>query len=292
MINQGGPRAPPWPRCAVQHEYIVEQTSVAQEERFTQNRLVRPFLPLLSGLLTLMMSIPAFGQTPVLVMHAPSDLAARFGGPLQSLASQTDTLLIDLSSPPLPQPTTAKQLAVAIEAFHQVEFDIAQKALDALVTEIEKSGGRGLDRKQLSDVFIYRGLVAEKKQQSGWDDFISAAVIDPSRKLDAARFPPSVLATWKRAVTEVGGSRRPIIQIAIPNECAARVDASVVTANQPIPLAIGRHFLSVDCPMHLPFGANFEVIATTTRFEPALTPMVPPTLPELRDFPAHRTSVQ
>ena len=107
-------------------------------------------------------------------------------------------------------PSLVPALDAAKSAYARFAFRDAITALDTLQRDAHAAGGGDLDGRQLSEMFLYRGL-AKLEGTSGdgaaWDDLVNAARLEPTRVLDPARFPPRAVAS--STSTERDRRRRP-----------------------------------------------------------------------------------
>ncbi|HTJ42551.1 MAG TPA: hypothetical protein VL463_10685 [Kofleriaceae bacterium] len=219
----------------------------------------------------------------LVVFHAPSDagpsvIAARDA--LAALARRRGVAWIDTSpAPPVP-PETAQDVRQAIRDYDQLQFDTAIGELDRAASQLDRTGGAGLDANALSDLFLYRGLArVQVGDARAWDDLVEAAALAPSRALDPARFPPRAIETYTRAADAVRTSTRAKITVVAPDGCTIAIDAAGV--NGPTEVAGGRHFVAVRCPGHRPWGAAVTAASgeVTVQASPELE--VPPSDDEL-----------
>src|SRR5262245_52510899 len=102
----------------------------------------------------------------LVAFHGPAEpSAAAIAARERAAARARDAHLawIDLS-PAAPAPSSAaSQLRAGVDAYEGLRWDDALVALDAAIDEIWRTGGAGLGATQLSDAFLYRGLVATQR---------------------------------------------------------------------------------------------------------------------------------
>jgi hypothetical protein len=196
-------------------------------------------------------------------------------------ARRAGAAIIDVS-PPGPTAVDASGLVSrGVGAYGALEFDAALTALDAAAEQVDRTGGGGLDAAQLGDLFLYRGLVQAQRGDDAhaWDDFVTAAAIDPTRILDPARFPPRAVEQHTRA--QVAIAARPIGRVALsPRGCVVRIDGAVITGDS-VDLRFGRHWLRGECPGHEPTSRRIVIDRAELAVEVAGAPIAPPTDDEL-----------
>ena len=180
---------------------------------------------------------------------------------------------LDLSPPSPPAPTVSARLRGAIDAYNELRWDAALAALAAAITEIERTGGAGATTAELSDAFLFRGLVHTQRGDAtaAWEDLIRAATLAPARTLDPARFPTRAVEAFERARQAVTALPRAALTVDAPG-CAAWIDGGAAAASQ---VPHGEHLVRVACPGRAPWGARV-VVAGATAVTPALEPTAPP----------------
>ncbi|HUS64102.1 MAG TPA: hypothetical protein VMZ28_06145, partial [Kofleriaceae bacterium] len=154
---------------------------------------------------------PADADAPPVVFFwasaSPSDAAARtaLAPAVDGAARRGGAQAVDLSPPAQAAPAVADQVARAVSAYDAMRFPDAIFELDQAATAAAEHGARGLTREQLVDLFLYRGLARTETGDApgAWSDFVRAAALDPARVLDPARFRPSAVKSFTRAVDEV-----------------------------------------------------------------------------------------
>jgi hypothetical protein len=186
-----------------------------------------------------------------------------------------------LSGAPPVTPSPAPALAAALADFAAFHFADAQAKLTELQRVVEASGGGDLDARQLSELYLYRGLARVELGQAdqAWDDFVRAARLDATRVLDAAQFPPRVVASYRRAVADAALVPRAELALELPDGAEVRLDGRAAPASGSV--ALGAHLLRVEAPGFLPWAGSITVTSAQERFHPPLQPLEPPAVGEL-----------
>ena len=213
---------------------------------------------------------------PLVVFHAdPVDaVAERARAALAQAAERLGAPMVDLSPVPEPAPSAPLLLRRAIEAYHDFRYPDALSSADAAVSEATRTGADGLSATDLSDLLIYRALAYTEQGDAGraWDDFVRAAALDPSRKLDPVRFSPRVVETFARAAKSVLATAPATLAIDAPASCQVRVDGRDTSGQRAVTVMRGEHYLRVVCPGHERHGAVILVSAERHQVAPALRP--------------------
>lgn len=211
---------------------------------------------------------------PLVVFHAdPVDaVAERARAALAQAAERLGAAMVDLSPVPEPAPSAPLLLRRAIEAYHDFRYADALASADAAVAEATRTGGDGLSATDLSDLLIYRALAYTEQGDAGraWDDFVRAAALDPSRKLDPVRFSPRVVETFGRAARSVLAAAPATLAITATAGCQVRVDGRDTSGQRAVTVMRGEHYLRVVCPGHERHGAVVLVSAERHEVAPAL----------------------
>lgn len=230
---------------------------------------------------------PAWAEPgePLLVFHGPAEPAPPVSEALQALralATERGTAVVDVSPAPPPVISLDRYLARGIEAYEALRPEEAFAELDQGIVAAARRGGLGLGRTGLSDLHIYRGLVLTQLGDSvrAWDDFVRAAVIDPTRRLDPVRFPPRAVETFTRAVDAVAPDHGSLL-VRVPGDCALTIDGRDGAAGEAMPMARGDHYVAIECPQAAPYGRVVTVVSDPTEIEPAIERRRPPTDAEL-----------
>jgi len=229
-------------------------------------------------------SARAAGPTaPLVVFYASAELgeAARGGvrAALEGSAQRIGSALVDLSPPVEPPVEASLDLRRAIESYEAFRYGEALTSADTGLTEAAATGALGLSDSDLSDLLIYRGLALIERGDAAraWEDFVRAATIDPSRRIDPVRFPPRVVETFARAVRAVAGAPTASLVIDVPAGCQVWLDGRQVTGQSSMSVARGEHYVRARCPQRAPYGARVLVAGDTHRMAPALAQLAPPT---------------
>ncbi|HEU5055881.1 MAG TPA: hypothetical protein VFU21_05130 [Kofleriaceae bacterium] len=229
---------------------------------------------------------------PLIVFHAdPVDaVAERTRAALAQAAERLGAALIDLSPVPEPAPSAPLLLRRAIEAYHDFRYADALASADAAVAEAARTGADGLSATDLSDLLIYRALAYTEQGDAAraWDDFVRAAALDPSRKLDPVRFSPRVVETFGRAAKSVLAATPATLAIAAPDSCQVKVDGRDTSGQRAITVMRGEHYLRVVCPRHERHGAVVLVAGERHQVAPALRPRQPATSAKARALARER----
>ncbi len=214
---------------------------------------------------------PVTEAAPLLLLHGPYEETRVLAAALGDVALRDGSAFIDLSPTPIAPPSSLSELRHAVAAYQEFDYGRAMKHLSAAFAEIQRDGVRGLSSSELCDLFIYRALVrnAQGDRTAAWDDFIQAALVDPTRHLDAVRFSPSVAASFERARTKVMESRSVLLQAGLANECTLFVDAQERGPIDAISVRAGSHFLRVECPGYRSYSVKLLVDDSQT-FAPEL----------------------
>lgn len=201
--------------------------------------------------------------------------------PVEQAAKAAGAAVIDRSPSPPGAINNAQTVQRGIQAFERLELDDAWKTLEQARSDIDRDGGAGLTRAQLSDLFLYRGLV--KIQQgdtsSAWEELVAANTIDPTRQLDPGRFPPLVRSEFERARATVKNKERAKVTFKTPANCRTTLDGS--SAIGEVELIVGRHWYRVVCPDRQPEGTGTEIRAGKIDYPVDPAPFAPPTDTEL-----------
>lgn len=230
---------------------------------------------------------PSPRSAPVIIFYAPLEAPATARNArdsLEALARQRATVLIDLSPPPEVAPRAGEHLRRAIEAYQDFQYDRARELLEQGLIEVAETGAHAVSREELSDLLIYRGLVHTQRGDDAhaWEDFVRAAVVAPTRRLDPVRFPPRVIESFNRAVSTVQADPPAEITVEAPAACELWVDGEALGAQRTVPLRRGEHYLRARCPQSEPAGSRFTADAAAT-VRPELARRVHPDLAQAAD---------
>jgi hypothetical protein len=172
---------------------------------------------------------------------------------------------------PAPAPSKlAARLEAAQAAYAQFAFADAVAQLDELAHAAEASGGGELGSRQLSEIFLYRGLARMEAgaAEAAWDDLVRAARLDPARIVDPARFPPRAVTAYKRAAAEAAALPRAELELAVPAGAQVRVDGAPASGRVALPL--GAHFVSAMADGCEPWAGMVAVASVKQTFAPPL----------------------
>jgi len=88
---------------------------------------------------------------------------------------------------------TAAVVRRGIAAYDALQIADAVKLLDEARAVADRTGGAGLSQTELSDLFLYRGLVKTQQGDAtgAWDELASSVLVAPTRVLDPARSRPA-----------------------------------------------------------------------------------------------------
>jgi hypothetical protein len=208
----------------------------------------------------------------VVVIWAPGMRTA----PVVAAARGAGAAVLDQSPKPEGAAQTAQLVQKGLDAFERLELDQAWQLLESARSEVDRTGAAGLTQAQLSDLFLYRGLI--KTQQgdtnSAWEELVVSNTIDPTRELDPGRFPPKIRAEFERAQATVKNKGTAKVTVTVPAGCRYAVDATSVTG--PVDLIVGRHWVRVTCSDREAEGHKFELVSGATTFPITPPPIMPP----------------
>ena len=133
--------------------------------------------------------------TPLVVFYAPADLGPAARGRARHADRRGPAARLGAGRSLAARPPTASaplQLRRAVEAYQDFRYAEALASADAGLAEATATGALGLSGSDLSDLLLYRALAVGERGDAAraWDDFVRAAALDPSRRLDPVRFPP------------------------------------------------------------------------------------------------------
>ena len=196
--------------------------------------------------------------------------------PIRAVAQRRGAAVIDRSPTAPAMVETAQFLSRGIDAYQALKLDAAQAALDQARVLAEKTGADGLTKTQLSDLFLYRGLVkiAGDDDAGAWDELVTAITIFPTRTLDPEQFSPKARELLARVEDDVL-HKHPQAQLSVeaPPGCSVFVDGEPVAG--PILRITGPHWTHVTCPDHAPWATRVDlttldshVVASPKAYEP------------------------
>jgi hypothetical protein len=205
-----------------------------------------------------------------------SPLAARTRAAFAEASGARGFVLVDASEPSDAPPSLVPALEAAVADYAAFRFADALVRLDELARLADARGGGDLDQERLTDIYLYRGLARLEvgPAEAAWDDLVRAARLDPTRVIDPARFPPRVVAAYRRAAAEVAQLPRTELEVAAPSGAAVRVDGSVVVGT--VSVAAGAHFVTVAAAGYERWAAVVVVSGAHERLQPPLRTYEPP----------------
>ena len=185
--------------------------------------------------------------------------------------------VVDAPSRVSPAPSLRPRLEAAQAAYERFAFTQAIAELDELQGLCDARGGGDLSGRQLSELFLYRGLARLETAgaDAAWDDLVRAARLDPARVLDPVRFPPRAVTAFAGAVAQSGAGPRARLIVEAPAGAAIRVDGESA-ASGGAAVALGPHFLAVDVEGYEPWAGIVSVAGVREVFAPTLRPYQPP----------------
>lgn len=168
---------------------------------------------------------------------------------------------------------TAELVQKGVDAVERLELDQGWQLLESARSEVDRTGAAGLTQAQLSDLFLYRGLIKTQQGDSNaaWEELIVANTVDPTRELDPGRFPPKVIAEFERAQATVKNKGGAKLTVTVPQGCRVFVDATY--APRTVDLFVGRHWVRVTCADRQPEGLRVELVGGAITL-----PITPPQL--------------
>jgi hypothetical protein len=212
-----------------------------------------------SLLLVLALTAPAAAapKADLVVVWAPGLRTA----PVEAAARRAGVAVIDTSPKPAGTAQTAQLVQQGVAAFESLKFDEAWLLLERARSEVDRTGADGLTQAQLSDLFLYRGLVKAQQDDTTntWDELVAANTIDPTRELDPGRFPPRVRDDFNRARETVKTKARAKLTVQAPQGCTTNVDGR--PAPGPVDLVVGPHWVNARCADRQPEGFRIELTA-------------------------------
>ena len=202
--------------------------------------------------------------------------------PIEAVAQRHGAAVIDRSPAPPAVVETAQFLQRGIDAYQALKLDAAQAALDQARVLAEKTGAAGLTKTQLSDLFLYRGLVkiAAGDETAAWDELVTAITIFPTRTLDPEQYAPKVKELLARVEDDVL-HKHPQAQLSLdaPPGCTAFVDGEAVAG--PMLRITGPHWIRVACPDHAPWSTRVDLTTLDSHIVASPKPYEPPAEAEL-----------
>ena len=182
--------------------------------------------------------------------------------PVEAVGRARGVAVIDRSPAPPATVETEQFLARGIVAYTAIRLDTATSLLEQARELADKTGGAGLTRGQLSDLFLYRGLVraAQGNDGAAWEELVEALVIYPARTLDPSQYAPKISALLARVQEDVA-TKHPTAKLVLeaPQGCTSLIDGEPVAGAVLRPT--GPHFARVVCPDHEPWASRVDLTA-------------------------------
>jgi hypothetical protein len=184
--------------------------------------------------------------------------------PVESAARAAGAAVIDRSPTPRPRLDTAANLKRGIAAFDALQLEDAARLLGEVKAAIDRTGAAELTETELSDLFLYRALIAMQQgdETATWDELVAAVTVAPARVLDPARFPPRVGAKLESVRAKLDAHPKATLTVDVPAGCTAAIDGVAVATPQP--RLVGTHWVAVTCATHQPWGTRVELGTNTT----------------------------
>ncbi len=203
-------------------------------------------------------------------------VAARARAAFAETAARRGATLVDAVEPAPHEPSLVAALDAALADYAAFRFADALFKLDALARLADARGGGELDQRQLSEIYLYRGLsrLEVGPAEAAWDDLVRAARLDPTRVIDPARFAPRVVAAYRRAAAEASQLPRAALEVVVPADAVVRVDGHPLAGDTSVTL--GPHFVRVTAAGYEPWAGVVTVAGTAERLQPALHRYEPP----------------
>jgi hypothetical protein len=156
--------------------------------------------------------------------------------------------IVDATEQPAPPPSLAPELDTAIADYTAFHFAETVTRLDALAQKAEAQGGGDLDARRLAEIYLYRALARLElgPAEAAWEDLVRAARLDPTRVIDPARFPPRVVAAYKRAIAEVAQLPRAELEVVAPPDAVVHIDGRAAARVSTV--TVGQHLVAVEAP--------------------------------------------
>ena len=132
--------------------------------------------------------------TTVAVYWQPPEVGAIGGAARVAFADTAKSIgarLVDVGPVEPAAPSLVPALEAAKGAYGVFAFRDAIASLEVLQRAADAAGGGDLDGRQLSEIFLYRGLAKLEiiSADAAWDDLVNAARLEPTRVLDPENRP-------------------------------------------------------------------------------------------------------
>ncbi len=237
---------------------------------------MRELVPLLVAAALVPAVAHARPKADLVIAWAPGKSLA----PVAAAARDAGAAIIDRSPTPRPHLETAATIKRGVAAFDALQLDDATRLLGDAKAEIGRTGAAELSETELSDLFLYRGLIASQQGDAtaAWDELVAAITVAPTRVLDPARFPPRVASELERVRATLATRPKANLLVDVSTGCRASIDGAPVSAPQP--RLYGTHWVSVTCPAAAAWGTRVELNADATVVARNV-PITPPTADEM-----------
>jgi hypothetical protein len=216
-------------------------------------------------------TVAVYWQPPGAIASGPAVRAAF----ARAMAAK-HAIFVDGTAAPAPAPSLAPELAAAVAEYNAFHFAEAAARLSELQRLADAKGGADLDGRQLSEIYLYRGMARLELGQAdlAWDDIVRAARLDPARMLDREHFPPRVVAAFRRALADAAQLPRAELEVVAPADARVRVDGRPAVG--PVAVPLGPHLVGIDADGLEPWSGVVTVASVHERFAPPLRPQPPP----------------
>ena len=196
--------------------------------------------------------------------------------PVLAIGPELGVGVIDRTPAPASRPDIAALVRKGIQTYDALDFAGAWTALEDARELADRTGAAGLATAELSDLFLYRALLRERRGDApgAWEDLVTAMVVDPGRRLDPVRFSPKILEDAARALSEALARPQGAIAIEVPAGCTITVDGRPFDAGAP--QLAGSHWVSVACRYRQPWGTRIVVIEAKMTIRPPVVALAPP----------------
>ncbi len=185
--------------------------------------------------------------------------------------------------PPLPKPQGPASVAAGSAQVRELAFEEGRSLLASAVAEATSSGAAGFNRDTLCDAFLYLAMALDR---ADWRDlpeagpqpanadaaaaYLQAAVLCPQRQLYQRTFPPLARHRFDQAVTALKTRGSGLLVIDAPDDALVSVDAGpLAPAPVKVSLPYGEHFVRVERPGRMPWGARVPLSLPVLDVNPA-----------------------
>lgn len=193
--------------------------------------------------------------------------------------------VMDIPAPPAPR--APELLRAAMPLTEKLKFAEAEAMLDAAVAEVTSTGGAGMTRATLSDLYLFQAIAAQK---ANWNEpetppvelappkakeaYLRAAVLAPDRVLERRRYPPLAIASFALAAAEV--KKRPRGQIVVRGSSTAEIsidgDPEQLAPATARELPYGEHIVRVEEVGHQPWAIVVPLALSALEIDAPTTP--------------------